>query len=86
VPTPVGTTVEAGLGTARGASVAQVLLGPVAVPVARYGAGIITARSFGARKGETVIANSELTGFAAANIASGRPGGFPSPLRTRAQP
>ena len=60
MPTPAGTTVEARLGTARGASVVQVLLGPAAVLVARYGAGIIMTRSLGARTEEAVYANSDV--------------------------
>lgn len=55
----------------------EVILGSAAVFVVSFGAGIITARSFGARTGESVNANSELTGFGAANIASGLLGGFP---------
>ncbi|MFN5827992.1 MAG: SulP family inorganic anion transporter, partial [Rhodobacterales bacterium] len=55
----------------------QVLLGSAAVFVVSFGGGIITARSFGARTGEAVNANAELTGFASANIASGLLGGFP---------
>jgi high affinity sulfate transporter 1 len=56
---------------------AQLILGAAAVFVVSFGAGIITARSFGARTGETVNANAELTGFGAANISSGLMGGFP---------
>ena len=59
------------------APLAQIALGSAAVFVVSFGAGIITARSFGARTGETVNANAELTGFGAANIASGLLGGFP---------
>jgi high affinity sulfate transporter 1 len=55
----------------------DLLLGSAAVFVVSFGAGIITARSFGERTGETVNANAELTGFGAANIASGFLGGFP---------
>jgi MFS superfamily sulfate permease-like transporter len=55
----------------------QLILGSAAVFVVSFGAGIITARSFGARTGEVVNANAELTGFGAANIASGLVGGFP---------
>ena len=55
----------------------QLILGSAAVFVVSFGAGIITARSFGTRTGEVVNANAELTGFGAANIASGLVGGFP---------
>jgi high affinity sulfate transporter 1 len=55
----------------------QLILGSAAVFVVSFGAGIITARSFGARTGETVNANAELTGFGSANIVSGLLGGFP---------
>jgi high affinity sulfate transporter 1 len=55
----------------------QVILGSAAVFAVSFGAGIITARSFGAGVGERVNANAELTGFGAANIASGLVGGFP---------
>lgn len=55
----------------------DLLLGSAAVFVVSFGAGIITARSFGERTGEQVNANAELTGFGAANIASGFLGGFP---------
>jgi SulP family sulfate permease len=55
----------------------DLILGSAAVFVVSFGAGIITARSFGERTGEPVNANAELTGFGAANIASGLLGGFP---------
>ena len=55
----------------------QLILGSGAVFVVSFGAGIITARSFGARAGEKVNPNAELTGFGAANIASSLVGGFP---------
>lgn len=61
----------------RGLPMGEVILGAAAVFAVSFGAGIITARSFGARIGETVDANAELTGFGAANIASGLLGGFP---------
>ena len=57
--------------------IGQLILGAAAVFVVSFGAGIITARSFGAKTSETVDANAELTGFGAANIASGLLGGFP---------
>lgn len=60
-----------------GLPIGQLILGAAAVFVVSFGAGIITARSFGAQTGETVDANAELTGFGAANIASGLLGGFP---------
>lgn len=53
------------------------IMGSAAVFVVSFGAGIITARSFGATTGERVEPNAELTGFGAANIASGLLGGFP---------
>ena len=55
----------------------HMILGSAAVFAVSFGAGIITARSFGAGVGERVNANAELTGFGAANIASGLVGGFP---------
>ncbi|MEY3309427.1 MAG: hypothetical protein RLZZ413_3465 [Pseudomonadota bacterium] len=54
----------------------QLILGAAAVFVVSFGAGIITARGFAAQTGDTVNANAELTGFGAANIASGLMGGF----------
>jgi MFS superfamily sulfate permease-like transporter len=60
-----------------GLPLVDLILGSAAVFVVSFGAGIITARSFGARTGEQVNANAELTGFGAANIASGFFGGFP---------
>jgi sulfate permease, SulP family len=60
-----------------GLPLGQLVLGSAAVFVVSFGAGIITARSFAARTGETVNADAELTGFGAANIASGVLGGFP---------
>ena len=41
-----------------------------------FGAGIVTARSFGAKNKYPVDANRELVGFGAANVASGLFGGF----------
>jgi len=52
-------------------------LGSAAIFLVSYGAGIITARSFGARSGETVDPNRELIGFGAANLAAGLFGAFP---------
>lgn len=50
-----------------GLPIVQIILGAAAVFVV----------SFGARTGESVNANAELTGFGAASIASGLVGGFP---------
>ncbi|MGH6909563.1 MAG: SulP family inorganic anion transporter [Phenylobacterium sp.] len=47
-----------------------------AVLIVSFGAGIVTARSFGARNRYPVDANRELLGFGAANVASGLFGGF----------
>ncbi|MEZ2131629.1 MULTISPECIES: SulP family inorganic anion transporter [unclassified Sinorhizobium] len=55
----------------------RLVLGAAAVFVVSFGAGIITARSFGARGGYRVDPNRELVGFGAANIASGLFGAFP---------
>ena len=55
----------------------ELLLGAAAVFLVSFGAGIITARSFGARGNYRVDPNGELVGFGAANIASGLFGGFP---------
>lgn len=52
-------------------------LGSAAIFLVSYGSGIITARSFGARTGETVDPNRELVGFGAANLAAGLFGAFP---------
>jgi high affinity sulfate transporter 1 len=54
-----------------------VLLGAAAIFFVSFGSGLVTARSFAARGGYEVDANRELTGFGAANIASGLFGGFP---------
>jgi high affinity sulfate transporter 1 len=70
LPTP-------GLPWLQGLPLGQLVLGSAAVFVVSFGAGIITARSFGAQTGEAVDANAELRGFGAANIASGLLGGFP---------
>ena len=55
----------------------ELVLGALAVFLVSFGAGIITARSFGARGNYRVDPNGELVGFGAANIASGFFGGFP---------
>ncbi|MDQ6436367.1 SulP family inorganic anion transporter [Mesorhizobium sp. LHD-90] len=52
-------------------------LGSAAIFLVSYGAGIITARSFGAMAGYPVDPNRELIGFGAANIAAGLFGAFP---------
>lgn len=56
---------------------AQLLLGAVAVFLVSFGAGIVSARSFGVSGGYKVDPNRELNGFAAANIAAGLFGAFP---------
>jgi high affinity sulfate transporter 1 len=60
-----------------GASLSDLLLGAGAVLLVSFGAGIVTARSFGAKTGEAVDANRELIGFGAANISAGLFGGIP---------
>lgn len=55
----------------------KLLLGSAAVFLVSFGAGIVTARSFGARAGLEVDANQELVGLGAANIAPGLFGSFP---------
>ena len=60
----------------QGISILQLLPGAVAVLIVSFGAGIVTARSFGAKNKYPVDANRELVGFGAANIASGLFGGF----------
>lgn len=53
------------------------LLGAASVFLVSFGSGIVAARSFGARIGEDVDANRELSGLGSANIASGLFGAFP---------
>jgi sulfate permease, SulP family len=53
------------------------VLDSAAVFLVGFGAGIVTARSFGAIGGYDVDPNRELVGFGAANIATGLFGGFP---------
>jgi SulP family sulfate permease len=53
------------------------VLGSAAVFLVSFGAGIITARSFGASTNEYVDTNRELVGFGCANIATAMFGGFP---------
>ncbi len=53
------------------------MLGAAAIFLVSFGAGIVTARSFGAQAGYPVDPNRELTGFGAANLAAGLFGAFP---------
>jgi SulP family sulfate permease len=53
------------------------LPGAAAIFLVSFGAGIITAKSFGVKTGQEVDSDRELTGFGAANIASGLFGAFP---------
>ncbi|MBM3090352.1 sulfate permease [Ensifer sp. T173] len=69
LPTPM-------LPITTGVSIGDLFLGAVAVLIVSFGAGIVTARSFGAKNKYPVDANRELLGFGAANIASGLFGGF----------
>lgn len=55
----------------------QLLLGAAAVFLVSFAAGIVTARSFGARGGYPVDSDREMVGFGAANIAAGLFGAFP---------
>jgi high affinity sulfate transporter 1 len=55
----------------------QLVFGGLAIFLVSFGAGIVTARSFGARGGYHVEPNGELVGFGAANIAAGFSGAFP---------
>ncbi|WP_431320546.1 SulP family inorganic anion transporter [Rhizobium sp. YTU87027] len=55
----------------------QLVLGSAVIFLVSFGAGIVTARSFGSRTGEDVNANQELIGLGAANIAPGLFGSFP---------
>ncbi len=55
----------------------KMVLGSAAIFLVSFGAGIVTARSFGSRTGEDVDANQELIGLGAANIAPGLFGSFP---------
>ncbi|MFO1091572.1 MAG: SulP family inorganic anion transporter [Hyphomicrobiales bacterium] len=55
----------------------ELLLGAAAIWLVSFGAGIVTARSFGARGKFDVDPNAELVGFGAANVASGLFSGFP---------
>lgn len=53
------------------------LQGAAAIMIVGFGSGIVTARSFAAKAGSDVDARKELSGFGAANVASGLFGGFP---------
>lgn len=55
----------------------QILADSLAVWLVSFSAGIVSARAFGVQGGYRVDANKELSGFAAANVASGLFGGFP---------
>ena len=55
----------------------QLIVDASAVWLVSFSAGIVSARAFGAQGNYRVDASRELTGFAAANIASGLFGGFP---------
>ena len=55
----------------------QLLLDALAVWLVSFSTGIVSARAFGAQGNYRVNASLELTGFAAANVASGLFGGFP---------
>lgn len=57
-------------------AIGDLILGAAAVLIVSFGAGIVTARSFGAKNRYPVDANRELLGFGAANLASGLFGGF----------
>jgi SulP family sulfate permease len=60
----------------HGVDLGQLFLGAAAVMLVSFGAGIVTARSFGAKDKYPVDADRELVGFGAANVASGLLGGF----------
>jgi sulfate permease, SulP family len=60
-----------------GLPVDRLLLGAAAVFLVSFAAGIVTARSFGARGGYPVDADREMVGFGAANIGAGLFGAFP---------
>jgi high affinity sulfate transporter 1 len=66
-----------GLPSLDGLPLDRIALGAAAVFVISFGSGIITARSFAAKRGDPVDSARELTGFGAANIAAGLAGGFP---------
>lgn len=60
-----------------GVALNDLVLGAAAVLLVSFGAGIVTARSFAAKTGDSVDANKELVGFGAANLAAGLFGGIP---------
>ena len=53
------------------------VLGSAAIFLVSFGSGIVAARSFGARSGETVDANRELVGIGSGQLAAGLFGAFP---------
>ena len=55
----------------------DVLGGALAIMIVGFGSGIVTARSFAAKRGSDVDAGKELVGFGSANLSSGLFGGFP---------
>jgi high affinity sulfate transporter 1 len=55
----------------------RLLVGAAAVFFVSFAAGIVTARSFGARGGYPVDSEREMIGFGAANLAGGLFGAFP---------
>jgi high affinity sulfate transporter 1 len=55
----------------------EMVAGSAAIFLVSFGAGIITARSFGARAGYAVDPNRELVGLGAANIAASLVGAIP---------
>jgi sulfate permease, SulP family len=61
----------------QGAPFDRLLLGGAAIFLVSFAAGIVTARSFGARGGYPVDPGREMTGFGAANVAAGLAGAFP---------
>ena len=68
---------ELDLAAPRRPAVDTILLGAAAIFLVSFGAGIVTARSFGAAAAMRSTPNRELTGFGAANIAAGLFGAFP---------
>lgn len=61
----------------RGVPLNMVAIGAISTFLVSFGAGIITAKSFGQIDKEPVDPNRELEGFAAANFAAGLFGAFP---------
>lgn len=66
-----------GLPKFGGLALTDLVLGAAAIFLVSFGAGIVTARSFGDRAGYRVDPNQELVGFGAANVAAGMFYGFP---------